>query len=91
MSVSPLSLWSILEQMPRRAVVSRSSLAITIPRAVGVEDVERIFSRAVEVREEAKILRVTVIRWMLDGRKVDNPVGLWGRLLEADVQMVVEE
>lgn len=76
-------------QMPRRVVVSRSSLSFAEPRPVGKDDVRRVLSGAVRVRE-GKIVRAKLLRWRIDEGEVDNPVGAFGGLLEADIELLLE-
>jgi len=73
----------------RESVPTRSSLTFAAPRTVTAEDVEAVLARAVP-RCEGRSLSAMVVQWMLDGEKIDEPVGAFGETLSADLEVLVE-
>jgi cell division ATPase FtsA len=67
----------------------RSALSFAVPRTVTAEDMDKVLERAVP-RYEGRILRALVFRWMLDGEEIVEPVGSFGEILSADVEVLIE-
>ena len=67
----------------------RSALSFASPRRVTAEDVDKVVQRAIP-RYEGRILRALVFRWMLDSEEIDEPVGAFGEVLSADVEVLIE-
>ena len=71
------------------SVTMRSALSFAVPRTVTAEDMDKVLDRALPVYE-GRILRALVFRWMLDGEETDEPVGVFGEVLSADVEVLIE-
>jgi len=58
----------------RQVLPTRSSMSFAAPRTVTAEDVDAVLARAVP-KCEGRSLGAMVVQWVLDGEKIDEPVG----------------